>query len=182
MSQPTANSGRKSPNYKNHILLEIIKGIEPAGRVDWERVAVRYQENSNEAVLRDYQDIKRHFIQKMCNSQKKVTGESSAVKLVQDSQNVYERILRKEGAGNYNSSPAVNRTVTAAPAPTRNVDAVVNDGVELSESASSNSDEDSSDDEKSADDGAVAPAARVAVAAAGSAGAGKTKNSRPKNY
>jgi hypothetical protein len=51
MSQ-AGNGGRRSPNYKNNILLEIIKGIEPAGRVEWERVA-RYKEDSQEAVLRE---------------------------------------------------------------------------------------------------------------------------------
>ena len=97
----TMSEGRRTPNYKSRILLEVIRGVEPASKIGWERVAIEYKERSQEAVLRDYQDIKRYFIQKMCNSNKKITGESNAKKSVEDSQRVYNRILAKEGAGDY---------------------------------------------------------------------------------
>ena len=80
------SGGRKTPNYKSNILLEVIRGVEPASKIGWERLALEYKEKSQEGVLRDYQNIKRHFIQKMCNSNKKITGEAAAKKSVEDSQ------------------------------------------------------------------------------------------------
>ena len=97
--------GRKSPNYKTEILLRIVSRIQPASAAEWKRVAVDYKIDSHEVEERDGVDIKRHFIEKMCNRNKKVTGEASPKNaLVKEAQRLYGLILKKEGAVDYGGS------------------------------------------------------------------------------
>lgn len=72
-------------NYRNDILIDMIESIKPSGAEAWKQVAVLYQNAANEAELRDSDDIKRHWTQKLCNGFKKSTGRSRSDK---------DRILR----------------------------------------------------------------------------------------
>ena len=63
-------------NYKNGILLDVIEQLMPKGQVGWQAVADRYQIVSGETIARAYDDIRRHFIEKLCNNFKKPTGDT----------------------------------------------------------------------------------------------------------
>jgi hypothetical protein len=69
--------GRGVPNYKKDVLMNIIADILPTGALAWQRVAERYRISSSENIDRDPADIKIFFIQKLCNNNKKPTGEAS---------------------------------------------------------------------------------------------------------
>lgn len=71
-------------NYRNDILIDMIESIKPSGAEAWKQVAVLYQNATNEAELRDSDDIKRHWTQKLCNGFRP-TGRSGSDK---------DRILR----------------------------------------------------------------------------------------
>jgi hypothetical protein len=70
--------GLGNPNYNNALLIEIIDSLKPSGALAWQNVAVLYQHRSNEVKLRDYEDIKRHWLEKLCNKMKKPTGKTGA--------------------------------------------------------------------------------------------------------
>ena len=93
-------TGRKKgcPNYKKDILLNVISDVLPAGQVGWTTVANRYMIATSENLLRDGVDIKRHFIEKLCNKNKKPTGESGPVADIKRAQEIYRRILVKESS------------------------------------------------------------------------------------
>ena len=78
------------PNYKNGVLLKVIRSILPASKSGWEEVASDYRIATKEDDLRGYEDIKRHFIKKMCDSNKKVTGSSAPDAVVLAAQKVYQ--------------------------------------------------------------------------------------------
>jgi hypothetical protein len=59
--------GRKSPNYNNELLLNIIKSDLPRSLKDWEKIADKYWKQSKESALREAADIRRHFNRKLCN-------------------------------------------------------------------------------------------------------------------
>jgi hypothetical protein len=67
---------KRGGKYKNNILLGIVKENFPSSSVAWKFVAQEYFESSSEISLRDYADVKRYFIQKMCKNNKKTTGEA----------------------------------------------------------------------------------------------------------
>ena len=89
------------PNYKSSILLKVVRSILPASKLGWEEVAEDYKLSTKEEDLRGYEDVKRHFIKKMCDSNKKVTGSSAPHTAVLAAQKVYQEILEKEGGGDY---------------------------------------------------------------------------------
>lgn len=93
--------GRQTPNYKPKVLLEIVRGMLPISTDDWQKVAKEYQTKTNEAIERTAQQMKRQFVQKMCNSMKKVTGQSAPQKATAEAQAVYNKILELAGAGDY---------------------------------------------------------------------------------
>jgi hypothetical protein len=84
------------PNYKNKILLEIIKAIRPVSSEQWMIVVERYKDKSGEIEMRDVQQLKKHFTSKMCNGHKKITGKAKHKLLIEQSQLVYKELLRKE--------------------------------------------------------------------------------------
>ena len=96
--------GRTNPNYNKALFFKIVKDILPASTKGWDAVAALYKEESEEANLRDPANIKAYFIKKLCNSNKKPTGQSSASKGITRAQDVYRLILQKESAGNYGGS------------------------------------------------------------------------------
>ena len=88
--------GRGFPNYQKDILLNIISDLLPTGALAWQRVAERYRAGSGENSDREPADLKRFFVQKVCNNNKKPTGEASGdIKRAQD---IRRRILVKENA------------------------------------------------------------------------------------
>lgn len=91
----------KKPNYKAKILLNIVDRLEPIGSAQWMEVADKYKVDSGEGDLRDWQDLKRYFVEKLCDKNKKPTGESAPKPQVARAQAIYEKILRKEGCGIY---------------------------------------------------------------------------------
>ena len=67
--------GRKSgvPNYQNELLLNIVEGILPSGPEQWKIVALNYQQAAREDFLRYYDDVRRHFIDKLCKKMQRQT-------------------------------------------------------------------------------------------------------------
>jgi hypothetical protein len=63
-----------SVNYKNKLLINIMADILPNGEYSWQTVALAYQEQSKEEVLRDSTDMKKHLIKVLCNGMKKPMG------------------------------------------------------------------------------------------------------------
>ena len=61
-------------NYKNNLLISIIKELLPNGEYGWQAVAAAYQEASKEDCVRDSTDVKKHWIKNLCNGMKKPTG------------------------------------------------------------------------------------------------------------
>ena len=61
-------------NYKNDVLIRVIGEILPNGEYGWQAVALAYQEETKEETARDTTDLKKHWIQKLCNNMKKPTG------------------------------------------------------------------------------------------------------------
>ena len=49
------------PSYKKDVLVSVIESVMPIGLTQWDVVASRYRVQSGETVLREAQDIKRHF-------------------------------------------------------------------------------------------------------------------------
>ena len=87
---------RNSPNYIKGLVLKLYKEMLPSNAVSWAALSRQYQVESEEIVARDPADIKRFFIQKLCNSNKKPTGEASAKREVAKAQKIYHLILAKE--------------------------------------------------------------------------------------
>ena len=61
-------------NYKVDLLIQVVEEKLPNGAQGWQEVAFLYQQWSGELVLRDYEDVKRHWVDKCCNRFKKPTG------------------------------------------------------------------------------------------------------------
>ena len=61
-------------NYKNNLLISIIKELLPNGELGWQAVAAEYQKASKEDCERDSTDVKKHWIKNLCNGMKKPTG------------------------------------------------------------------------------------------------------------
>ncbi len=70
--------GSGTTNYRNDILMQVIAELRPCGALAWSNVAAIYHQRSNEAFVRDGDDVKRHWIEKLCNKMKKPTGNTGA--------------------------------------------------------------------------------------------------------
>lgn len=92
-------------NYKNDVLLNIISLVMPSGQVGWETVAQRYKETLNEADVRPYEDIRRHFQEKLCNRGLKPTGISSKTVAIERAQNIQAEINRRNAFGAIGTAP-----------------------------------------------------------------------------
>jgi hypothetical protein len=62
------------PNYKNDILIKIVELYLPQGLEAWRAVALAYQRESMETVLRRGEDIRDNWNRKLCNRMQKPTG------------------------------------------------------------------------------------------------------------
>jgi hypothetical protein len=63
-----------SVNYKNVLLIDIVADELPNGEYGWQTVALAYQEQLKEKILRDTADMKKHWIKVLCNGMKKPMG------------------------------------------------------------------------------------------------------------
>ena len=88
------------PHYKKLVLLSIIERRLPAGAEAWKLVAQDYQRESGEATLRDYEDVRRHFYERLCNKDQKPTGKSGDEKdLILQAQKIKLKILQAHEVG-----------------------------------------------------------------------------------
>ena len=87
-------------NYKVDVLIQVVEEKLPNGAQGWQEVAFLYQQRSGELVLRDYRDVKRHWVDKCCNKFKKPTGNPGDPKrdMILRCQRIQERILKKSDA------------------------------------------------------------------------------------
>lgn len=86
-------------NYKNDLLIQIVERILPTSPEEWRKVALDYQQESKEVALRDYEDVRRVWIDKCCNKLKKPTGMTGAASdKVRSCQNIHLRILQRNDA------------------------------------------------------------------------------------
>ena len=69
------------------------------------------QKKSGEAIVREFGDLRRYFNVKLCNSNSKITGQSSAPPITDEAQRIYQKISQKMGTGNLGgSSDSVEET------------------------------------------------------------------------
>ncbi len=61
-------------NYKNDLLVPIVAKILPNGEFGWAAVALAYQEQAQENDPHNADDLKRHWINNLCQNMKKPTG------------------------------------------------------------------------------------------------------------
>jgi hypothetical protein len=66
------------PNYKNDILIDIVKSILPQGLEAWLLVAAMYQHKSGETTLCCGEDLCNNWNKKLCNRMQKPTGKPGA--------------------------------------------------------------------------------------------------------
>jgi hypothetical protein len=67
------------PNYKNDILINIVKRMLPQGLEAWREVALAYQRESNETTLPQGEDLPDNWNRKLCNRMQKPTGKPGAI-------------------------------------------------------------------------------------------------------
>ena len=60
--------------------MEVVKDVLPAGMYEWEQVANLYNERSCVRDICDKDDIKRHWVEKLCNKFNKPTGNAGGAK------------------------------------------------------------------------------------------------------
>jgi len=102
----SAVKGKKSgtPNYRNDMLLNVIEAILPAGSEQWKTVASRYQIISGESTIRNHDDIRRHYMAKLCKNCKRQTGlnnKSAPTAIVARAQEIQRKILTNEATMNF---------------------------------------------------------------------------------
>ena len=92
-----------TPNYKNDLLLNVVEAVLPAGAEQWKIVAQRYQQSSGESFLRFYDDVRRHFNDKLCKKNQRQTGlnnKSAPLLHVARAQEIQRKILINEATMN----------------------------------------------------------------------------------
>ncbi len=65
-------------NYKNDVLIAIIEEVLPNGELDWDAVALAYQEQTREETKCDTDNLKRYWIRNLCKGMKKPMGQPGA--------------------------------------------------------------------------------------------------------
>lgn len=76
-SQAQLARGGRPPgvrNYQNNVLIDIVERLLPQGLEGWREVALEYQRESNEPVLRRGEDVRDNWVKKLCKNMKKPTG------------------------------------------------------------------------------------------------------------
>jgi hypothetical protein len=87
-------------NYKVDLLILVVEEKLPNGAQAWQEVAALYQARSGEGLLRDHDDVKRHWTDKCCNKFKKPTGSPGDPKrdMILRCQRIHQRILKKSAS------------------------------------------------------------------------------------
>jgi hypothetical protein len=87
-------------NYKVDLLILVVEEKLPNGAHAWQEVAALYQARSRESLLRDHDDVKRHWKGKCCNKFKKPTGTPGDPKrdMILRCQRIHQRILKKSAS------------------------------------------------------------------------------------
>jgi hypothetical protein len=87
-------------NYKVDVLIPVVEEKLPNGAHAWQEVAALYQARSGESLLRDHDEIKRHWTDKCCNKFKKPTGSPGDPKrdMILRCQRIHQRILKKSAS------------------------------------------------------------------------------------
>jgi hypothetical protein len=87
-------------NYKVDLLILVVEEKLPNGAQAWQEVAALYQARSGESLLRDHDDVKRHWTDKCCNKFKKPTGSPGDPKrdMILRCQRIQQRILKKSAS------------------------------------------------------------------------------------
>jgi hypothetical protein len=61
-------------NCKTDALIQVVEELLPNGVQGWTEAATLYQARTGELSFKEYDDMKRHWIEKCCNKFKKPTG------------------------------------------------------------------------------------------------------------
>jgi len=87
-------------NYKTDVLIQVVEELLPNGAQGWTEVARLYQVRTGEFTVREYDDVKRHWIEKCCNKFKKPTGNPGDPKrdMILRCQRIQERIHEKSSS------------------------------------------------------------------------------------
>ena len=92
--------GKGKANYKVGLLIEVVEQKLPQGALGWQEVAALYHVRSQEGILRDHEDIRCYWAEKLCNKFKKPTGDPGDP--VRDQilhcQRIHARILQKSAS------------------------------------------------------------------------------------
>jgi hypothetical protein len=85
----------KGKKYNHDVLLQVIQMKKPTNPAMWNDVAQTYATLSGEGESRGGPNVEKYFIEKMCNSQKKITGDTGTAKnnLTIRSQQIYRSIM-----------------------------------------------------------------------------------------
>jgi hypothetical protein len=99
-AQPKKRGGRQSgaKTYNKHTLLKLIKKYKPTNTVLWSTVSEQYRVECGELEARPPLVIKRFFITKMCNNQKKPTGATGIDDMTAQSQSLYREMTDEQEA------------------------------------------------------------------------------------
>ena len=89
-----------TPNYKNDLLLNVVEVVLPAGAERWKIVAQRYQQSSGESFLRFYDDLRRHFNDKLCKKNQRKNNKSAPLLHVARAKEIQRKILINEATMN----------------------------------------------------------------------------------
>ena len=79
-------------NYKNDTLINIIAEVLSNNEYGWQAVALVYHEKSKEEKQRNTDNLKKHWIKKLCNGMKKPTGKPGG-----PNDRIHQRILIVKG-------------------------------------------------------------------------------------
>ena len=95
----------KNKSYNTDILVSLIDEHLPDGGEQWENIAKLYQVKASEENLRNGEDIKRHWVNTLCNKQNKPTGSTGGkTDLILKCQRIQKRILEKSNSRMYGAS------------------------------------------------------------------------------
>ena len=103
-------------NYKKKELIRCVNEILPNGEYGWQAVALAYQQASNEPAPRNTDDLKKYWINKLCNGMKKPTGQmgADAADLIHKCIAIEKKILEKTHSGMIGFSPASDGVLVPA--------------------------------------------------------------------
>ena len=88
--------------YHKPTLYALVSQFRPINRVMWDAVANQYRVATGELKVRD--NVKRYFVQKCCNNNKKPTGQSAPDPFTEKCQQLWRSILESEDASDMGES------------------------------------------------------------------------------